>query len=200
MASIASMDMDAHSMGMQDKFSDQISKTEEYPLRRTREEYIGCVAEMFSWSKQGFSVVGQCGKGSENTFPVVGTGQQWHGEQGKAWEAVTDRHMRNEKCVRVAVIQKVKARFRKSTHYTHPSALCSVYAQGSLWERCCFHTRAQQSKVRAKHIATPRNSCPQRPCNNSRRHVTNQEKHIMVNTEKKKLRRGAERPKGNGMC
>lgn len=59
-------------------------------------------------------------KGSENTFPVVGTGQQRHGEQGQAWGTVVDHHMRSRKCVRVAVTQKVKARFRKFTHYTHP--------------------------------------------------------------------------------
>lgn len=82
-APIASMDMDAHSVGMQNKFSDQMSKTEEFSLRRTREEYIGCVAEMFSWSKQGFSVVGQCGKRLRKHIPSGGH------RATKAWGAGT---------------------------------------------------------------------------------------------------------------
>lgn len=81
MAPIASMDMDAHSVGMQDKFSDQMSKTEEFSLR-TR-EYIGCVAELFSWSKQGFSVVGQCGKRLRKHIPSGGH------RATKAWGAGT---------------------------------------------------------------------------------------------------------------
>lgn len=105
---------------------------------------------------------------------------------GKCLGSSVDHHMWSGKCVQVAVIQKVKARLRKSTHDTHPSALCSVYVKGSLCERCCFHTRAQQSKARAKHNATPRNSCPQGPCNNFRRQVTKQERHMMVNAAEKK--------------
>lgn len=42
------------------------------------------MTEMLSWSKQELRESGQCEKGSENTFRVVGTGQQRHEESTKS--------------------------------------------------------------------------------------------------------------------
>lgn len=66
--------MNTHSVGTQNKFNLQTNKAEKYSLRRIREESRLCGWDVFL-SKREFNVVGQCGKGSENTFTVVGTGQ-----------------------------------------------------------------------------------------------------------------------------